>query len=230
MLPLLYGPAAADWVRDGLNLRLDIGICSVDDAITTTTDTKTDGDDEGWGHDDQEQQEKEQDCQGAPAAAAAAGLGDGSKKKRRKQECRPHHGQQEQEQQQQNGCSLATTMAATAATTATTAAAGESAGVSITPTSCPPSPPSPSRLEIVAASAMPKGCEVFNTYGELSNPELVRKYGFCLPLNPFDEVALGGSWEEAVNGVWGEMQGRGGMRGGQRELRRRLRWIKNQQG
>jgi SET domain-containing protein 6 len=38
----------------------------------------------------------------------------------------------------------------------------------------------PGVLRIVAASDVPAGCEVRNTYGELANLDLVRKYGFCL--------------------------------------------------
>lgn len=35
-------------------------------------------------------------------------------------------------------------------------------------------------LEIVAASPVPAGAEVHNTYGEHGNAELVNKYGFAL--------------------------------------------------
>ncbi|KAL4428485.1 hypothetical protein ABPG75_002574 [Micractinium tetrahymenae] len=45
-------------------------------------------------------------------------------------------------------------------------------------------------LEIVAASAVPAGAEVHNTYGELGNAELVKKYGFALRQNPFTAVGL----------------------------------------
>jgi hypothetical protein len=38
----------------------------------------------------------------------------------------------------------------------------------------------PGVLRIVAASDVPAGREVHNTYGELPNVDLVRKYGFCL--------------------------------------------------
>lgn len=38
----------------------------------------------------------------------------------------------------------------------------------------------PGVLRIVAASDVPAGREVHNTYGELGNVDLVRKYGFCL--------------------------------------------------
>eukprot|EP00887_Chlorella_sp_A99_P004898 scaffold4.g4898.t1 len=46
-------------------------------------------------------------------------------------------------------------------------------------------------LEIVAASAVPTGAEVHNTYGEHGNDELVAKYGFALRENPFTAVRVG---------------------------------------
>ena len=45
-------------------------------------------------------------------------------------------------------------------------------------------------LQIVAASEVPKGAEVHNTYGELGNVDLVSKYGFALSDNPFSVVVL----------------------------------------
>ena len=45
-------------------------------------------------------------------------------------------------------------------------------------------------LQIVAASKVPKGDEVHNTYGELGNVDLVSKYGFALDDNPFSVVVL----------------------------------------
>lgn len=45
-------------------------------------------------------------------------------------------------------------------------------------------------LQIVAASEVPKGAEVHNTYGELGNVDLVSKYGFALCDNPFSVVLL----------------------------------------
>ena len=45
-------------------------------------------------------------------------------------------------------------------------------------------------LQIVAASSVPKGAEVHNTYGELGNADLVSKYGFALRENPFSTVVL----------------------------------------
>lgn len=46
-------------------------------------------------------------------------------------------------------------------------------------------------LDIVAAQPLAGGTEVYNTYGEHSNAELVNKYGFALPYNAFDEVTGG---------------------------------------
>ncbi len=43
-------------------------------------------------------------------------------------------------------------------------------------------------LDIVAAQPLAAGREVYNTYGEHGNAELVNKYGFALPNNSFDEV------------------------------------------
>ena len=34
------------------------------------------------------------------------------------------------------------------------------------------------------------GQEIFNTFGELGNAELICKYGFALPDNPFSSVTL----------------------------------------
>lgn len=46
-------------------------------------------------------------------------------------------------------------------------------------------------LQIVAASTIPfVGQEIHNTYGELSNTDLVKKYGFAIRDNPFAVVAL----------------------------------------
>ncbi|GAX79268.1 hypothetical protein CEUSTIGMA_g6708.t1 [Chlamydomonas eustigma] len=45
-------------------------------------------------------------------------------------------------------------------------------------------------LEITAASEIQEGSEVHNTYGEHSNADLVKKYGFALRRNPFNEVSL----------------------------------------
>ncbi len=43
-------------------------------------------------------------------------------------------------------------------------------------------------LDIVAAQPLAAGAEVWNTYGEHGNAELLKKYGFALPFNAFDEV------------------------------------------
>ena len=45
-------------------------------------------------------------------------------------------------------------------------------------------------MQIVAASDVPKGAEIHNTYGELGNADLVSKYGFALSDNPFSAVIL----------------------------------------
>eukprot|EP00798_Chlamydomonas_sp_ICE-L_P009048 gene9048-16171_t len=45
-------------------------------------------------------------------------------------------------------------------------------------------------LDIVAASSLVKGAEVHNTYGEHGNAELVKKYGFALRRNPFNELSV----------------------------------------
>lgn len=47
-----------------------------------------------------------------------------------------------------------------------------------------------SLLQIVAVCPLAEGEEVFNTFGELTNAELVSKYGFALPENPFTAVTL----------------------------------------
>lgn len=61
--------------------------------------------------------------------------------------------------------------------------------------SCPSEPPLNAfqrlSMQIVAASDVAAGAEVRNCYGELSNCELVVKYGFALEAgNPFDTVSL----------------------------------------
>ncbi len=43
---------------------------------------------------------------------------------------------------------------------------------------------------MVAAQPLNAGAEVFNCYGELSNAELLIKYGFALRGNPFSSVEL----------------------------------------
>jgi SET domain-containing protein 6 len=73
----------------------------------------------------------------------------------------------------------------------------------------------------VAASAVPAGQEIHNTYGEHSNAELLRKYGFALPANPFDSVTLP---PDALVGRAAAALGAAG--GGEREARRRVRWLR----
>ena len=46
------------------------------------------------------------------------------------------------------------------------------------------------RAQIVAAQPLAAGQEVHNCYGELPSHELVHKYGFALPGNPYDVVTL----------------------------------------
>ena len=66
-------------------------------------------------------------------------------------------------------------------------------------------------LEIVAASDIPAGSEIYNTYGELGNSELVHKYGFCLPDNPFTVVCLDKlGVVELVEEWWREKKGKKG--------------------
>ena len=45
-------------------------------------------------------------------------------------------------------------------------------------------------MQIIAARPLEAGQEIFNTYGELGNAELVSKYGFALADNPFNKVTL----------------------------------------
>ena len=44
--------------------------------------------------------------------------------------------------------------------------------------------------QVIAASDVAAGQEIHNTYGELGNADLLTKYGFALPHNPFDAVQL----------------------------------------
>lgn len=46
-------------------------------------------------------------------------------------------------------------------------------------------------VDIVLARPISKNVEIFNSYGDLSNPLLIARYGFCVPNNPFDTVHLG---------------------------------------
>jgi hypothetical protein len=45
-------------------------------------------------------------------------------------------------------------------------------------------------MQIIAACPLVEGQEVFNTFGELDNSELVCKYGFALHDNPFSNLQL----------------------------------------
>ncbi|GIL53585.1 hypothetical protein Vafri_9195, partial [Volvox africanus] len=70
-------------------------------------------------------------------------------------------------------------------------------------------------LDIVAAQPLTKGAEVFNTYGEHGNSELVNKYGFALPYNPFNELLVDkGAVMAAVETVMGH-----------REAKKRARFL-----
>lgn len=46
-------------------------------------------------------------------------------------------------------------------------------------------------VDIVVTRDVPKGQEIFNSYGELSNALLLARYGFCVKNNPWDIVYLG---------------------------------------
>lgn len=72
----------------------------------------------------------------------------------------------------------------------------------------------------MAASPVPKGAEVHNTYGELGNAELVNKYGFALRKNPFSAVLLD---KAAVLQAAESIMGQRSMRSRSRFLRRE-RW------
>ncbi len=63
-----------------------------------------------------------------------------------------------------------------------------------------------------------------NTYGEKGNAELVRRYGFALRSNPFNEVALSkGCVLEAAQQLYQQQ----GLSAGAatRQLRHRCRWL-----
>lgn len=73
-------------------------------------------------------------------------------------------------------------------------------------------------LEIVAASAVPAGTEVHNTYGEHGNAELVCKYGFALRENPFTAVTI--SKEEVLDAAKEEI--------GRKEFKNRCRFLEQE--
>ncbi|KAF6262972.1 hypothetical protein COO60DRAFT_557117 [Scenedesmus sp. NREL 46B-D3] len=174
--------AAGCWVRDGVNLRLEIGICSVgppDTLLASMTDP------------------------GSAAAAAAAAAGDshhthgvgcsghGEAAKESTEEA-------QQEQQKRRDASppeLASQQQKKQKTDQKQEEAAEPLEATTRQQQQQQQQQFPEkRLEIVAASPVPAGAEVHNTYGELGNQALVHKYGFCLPCNPFDEVGLGPGW------------------------------------
>ncbi|KAI8472158.1 MAG: hypothetical protein J3K34DRAFT_519919 [Monoraphidium minutum] len=200
---ILSSSGAAEWERDGLNLRLEIGICSVDDdeaagggdEVNGGGDEAAGGDDEAAGGD-----EAAGDGEAASGAGRRRRVGGGG---------RPGKRRREGEAERAGGGAAAAT----------------------------------GRLEIVAASDVAAGCEIHNTYGEHSNAELLRKYGFALPANPFDSVTLdAAALLAAAAAELGDEVARGAAapgappafaareaavaaaRGG-RELRRRVRWL-----
>lgn len=73
-------------------------------------------------------------------------------------------------------------------------------------------------MQIRAACPLSKNEEVFNTFGELDNTELVCKYGFALPQNPFSSVQLS---KEVVVKEAGKLLGA-------KECKRRLAYLAEQ--
>lgn len=45
-------------------------------------------------------------------------------------------------------------------------------------------------IQVQVCSAVKAGREIFNTYGEFGNAELLNKYGFVVPGNPFDAIEV----------------------------------------
>lgn len=70
-------------------------------------------------------------------------------------------------------------------------------------------------LLIVALASAEKGSEIWNTYGELGNAELLNRYGFTSLHNPFDTVCV--RVEDLLHQVKG--------RYGERWVRRRMRFV-----
>lgn len=64
---------------------------------------------------------------------------------------------------------------------------------------------------------IPKGVEVFNTYGEVVNADLVFKYGFALADNPFDCIRV----------MAEQLQGAAESVLGKRAARSRLRFLRS---
>lgn len=54
------------------------------------------------------------------------------------------------------------------------------------------------RLAFVTPRALSSGTQVYNNYGAKGNEELLAGYGFCLPDNPHDTLALQLRWPHAV--------------------------------
>lgn len=167
--PLTAAAAAAatgqSWERDGLNLRLQIGICSVDDDADDD-DYDENGDasvladhDLGDGFD---YSSAAVAALATPAAGATA-IADEPTNKRQRLMRGSVAAKQQQQQQQPSKPIIRVSLSMT--------------GYS-------------SRLDIIAASSVAAGHEIYNTYGEHSNAELLHKYGFCLRQNPFDEVTV----------------------------------------
>ena len=77
-------------------------------------------------------------------------------------------------------------------------------------------------LQVIAASDVPAGAEILNTYGELGNAELVIKYGFALLCNPFNSVQL--DKQQVVDGALQHAQ----PRLTERSFRRRKRFLEDE--
>ena len=76
--------------------------------------------------------------------------------------------------------------------------------------------------QVIAASNIPAGKEIENTYGELGNAELVNKYGFALRQNPFSVVQLD---KTAVVEAARQQAGKGMT---ERAFRRRKRFLEDE--
>lgn len=159
-LLLVCGGTGLSWVRDGVNLRLEIGICSLgppdsnDLAAAAAAAAANSSHNHAHAHHDHEDRQQgglghiADHCEDQCSSECSH-----QSKRQRTEKLDPTQQQQQLQQQWPE-----------------------------------------KRLEIIAASPVPAHAEVHNTYGEHSNAELVHKYGFCLPQNPFDEVQLAPSW------------------------------------
>ena len=59
-----------------------------------------------------------------------------------------------------------------------------------------------SSVHVKVVTAVVQGAEIFNTYGEFGNAELLQKYGFVVPGNPFDSVDIDhGATVDALQGT-----------------------------